>query len=131
MLKLISILFLLVSCSKKFDTPEETLTYIVEQLAKGNNVSEFFTQDIEDKDLAPISNIRDLKIKVLSSSCSSEDKCQLVYVVNYDQVSGQTRTDKLEIKKVAELAKEDDKWKIFNIIEMKTFIDSKSSLEIK
>ncbi len=128
---LIIILVFIISCTKKLDTPEATLEHIVSQVVKGESVAEFFTQESDVSNLAPIENIRDLRVKILTSSCKNQDNCQLVYLIKYDQFNGENRTDKIEIKKVADMVKENEKWTIANVIEMKTFIDSKSPIEVK
>ncbi len=67
--------------------------------------------------------------KILIKNCE-EQKCFITYVIKYNQ-KGQNSSYDIDTKKVAELVNEDDRWKISDVNDIKTFIDSSEEIRIQ
>lgn len=76
-------------------------------------------------------NLKKRAFRILSTKCA-KDECFVTYSIKYDTFDnsdGKVFTS--EIKKIAQLQKENNEWKIVDVNNIKTFHDSKKALEIK
>ena len=85
--------------------------------------------DLED--LFKVDKYRKRNFKIISEKCS-EEKCFMTYVLEYDVLTAQkTRDFVSEVKKIAELQRINQEWKIANIDNIKTFIDATTPIDVK
>lgn len=134
---------LCIACFSGANTPEELLKDYVETVTSGNATRDFYAEktagdllkDIEamsEEDFQEYNNfsrIKYAKVKVLSKSCS-DDNCTLTYVVKYNVFVENKPSYETEVKKIAELVRIDNNWKISAVKNRKTFIDAKSAIDI-
>lgn len=144
MFKFICILALLTSfsCTKK-STPEGALKSFIEYRFDSSQsrddlldmTSGLLNENISamnDEDLKKFLNVKDLKrrrLTVLVKSCEPTS-CFLTYVLRYSQGSEKPKEFGVEVKKIAKIVKLGETWKISEISNIKTYIDSKKSLDI-
>ncbi len=67
------------------------------------------------------------KIQVNLKKCS-ETNCSITYTLEYTKDKGAEQEAKSEIRKIAELRKEEGIWKVADVVNVKTYIDSKVPL---
>lgn len=63
------------------------------------------------------------KIKILSENCD-EKSCSITYIIRYETYKNEEKVFVTEVKKIAELIKENGRWLISDITNIKTFHDS-------
>ena len=80
----------------------------------------------EFEDYRNFSRVKDAKVDIQKKLCSSDAKCALTYVIKYDyKASEKDGSDfKSEVKKVANLVKVDEAWKIEDVSNIKTYHES-------
>ncbi|MBL6988211.1 MAG: hypothetical protein ISR65_00445 [Bacteriovoracaceae bacterium] len=74
--------------------------------------------------------VRDLKKKkfsIILKKCD-EQKCYITYLISYDVIKEGSKKYNVEVKKIAELEKISGNWKVTDVNNLKTFIDSKESI---
>lgn len=137
MKSLILILLLLASCTKK-ESAEDVLAAFIKYRFNSYQDKPMLVEmttgllnekisDMDEETFKLFTSTSDLKMrkyKVILSKCS-EESCYLTYTLSYDESDEQGRKYETEIKKIAELSKVDDRWKISDVTNVKTFIDAK------
>lgn len=134
-MKLILItLFILTGCLQDNSSPESALKNFVEA-RMGNVVTRDYVLErvtgkmkqslvnISDEDFAKFADLRNVEknsFKVISKSCQ-EKKCFLTYSVSYLTKDKDSSTYTSEVKKIAELLLEDNKWLIADVSNIKTY----------
>lgn len=126
------------SCDKGAKTPEGLLRMYVNDLTSSTSVGkEYFEKyttgklwesvvDLEEEDFKKfisMSKVKNAKIEISNKNCIAE-KCTLTYIVKYDTVEDSKKTFKSEVKKVAMLVKSGETWKISEVSNLKTYIES-------
>ena len=130
----------LFGCSKDIKTPEGLLTKFTEDITTKNMDRDYFYQfttgkmkesieklsEQEFEEYRNFSRVKDTKVDIQKKICSSDTKCALTYVIKYDyKASEEDGSDfKSEVKKVANLVKVEDKWKIEDVSNIKTYHES-------
>ena len=142
-MKLLSILMcalVLFSCSSK-KGPEGVLkSYIDKRFSSGiekDDFSDYFggemLDDLETVDETVVGKMNDIKgykkksLEINFKKCSQE-KCFLTYTLVFDAKAEAGSTKKnvaVKVKKIAELQKTGETWKIFDISDVKTHYDYK------
>ena len=67
------------------------------------------------------------RVKINLKNCS-EEKCSITYTLSFATLKGKIETFRSEVKKIATLVKEDEKWKVSDVTNVKTYIDSKEPI---
>lgn len=127
-------LLLLCSCVEENLTPEGALKdfvesrigkvvtreYILERVTGQMKQSlENYTEE-EFTKFADLRNVKKDSFKILSKSCQ-EKKCFITYSVGYQTQSNDKSTFTSEVKKIAELLREENKWLIADVSNIKTY----------
>lgn len=142
-MKYIVLALLFTSCFDKTDTPESALIDYVSKVSSSKQSKEFFLNrttgnlqaqfenmsDEQFEQFTKFPNVSIPKLKILFKRCE-ESKCILTYTVRYHHNEKNKSVAYTEVKKTAELVKVEDSWKIAEVNNIKTFIDSKKEVEI-
>lgn len=137
------LLVLVVGCFGGVSSPEGALKNYVETVSSNKADKDFYIRSTAGKLLEKIesmsdeefsmfnnfSNIRSAKVKVIHKSCEA-DNCTLTYIVNYKVFENNRATFDTEVKKIAEMVRQDDSWKITEVRNRKTFIESNAPIEV-
>lgn len=133
-------ILLAISCTKKLG-PEETLREFIDYRFTSNQSAEKImsfldgdileeTQEMKDEELKQFLETEKFKknsFRVVHSNCNA-DKCFLTYVLKYVETKEEEKSE-TEVKKIAELRKVDENtWKIFDITNVKTYIENKETI---
>ncbi len=139
------VLFSMLSCTKIPQGPAETLGRFVDYRFATNQTKEgllkYMTakasdeiQAMSEADLAELFKVekfRKRNFQIVTEKCT-EEKCFMTYVLEYDVLAtNNTREFVTEVKKIAELQKIGEEWKVANIDNIKTFIDSTRPIDVK
>lgn len=74
-----------------------------------------------------INHLKKKNFKINLKKCS-EDKCFITYTIKYDQYKKKKRAFVIEAKKIAHLIEDEEGWKVADVNDIKTHLDSKESL---
>lgn len=134
----------LVACVQEKETPEKTLsTYLKERTSKQVDLEFYQTytggkmlasvealSDEEFSEYARPIDVKKKKFKIMKKNCiEEENSCFLTYVISYDTPSEKPETS-AQVKKIAEMKKIDNSWKIVEVVNVKTFYENKESIDI-
>lgn len=128
------------SCSKKTG-PEATLKdYIDYRFSPGQEKEVILSkttgplyeqiETMSDEDLVRFLNndsVKKNKVEIEHSSCE-QNTCNITYLIKYSKFKDKKEIFQIELKKIAELRKEEDEWKIANINEIKSFYEAKEEI---
>jgi len=67
------------------------------------------------------------RVKINLKNCS-EEKCSITYTLSFATFKGEVETFRSEVKKIAEMVKVDGSWKVSDVTNVKTYIDSKGPI---
>lgn len=139
-MKYFLMIFLVVACTKDIKTPEGLLAKFTEDITTKKMDRDYYSKytsgkmkesidklsDEEFETYGNLGKVKNAKIEVLKKNCSQEVKCSLTYIVKYDYISEESseRDFKSEVKKVANLVKDDEGWKIEDVSNIKTYHES-------
>lgn len=143
-MKYVLVFFMIWSCTKGPTTPEGLLQmYVVDITTKGldKNYYEKYTggklwdsilnlSEEEFAQLKPLTKVKNPKISISNKNCPTELECTLTYIVKYDYNGLDESKYKSEVKKVAIMKQIDGEWKIFDVSNIKTYLNSKTPLEV-
>jgi HSP90 family molecular chaperone len=124
---------ILVSCTKGLDTPEGVLKgFVSERFKKDLNINTLTgflggkllesIQELSEEDKRKYFNLNGISkksFKVTSKSCRN-NKCYLTYIVAYYSTVDKNTKFTSKTKKIAELEKVENKWKIISVNNVKT-----------
>jgi uncharacterized membrane protein len=143
--KLIYVLSFLVifGCTKGADTPEALIKTFVKDVATKKIDREYYQKYTTDKFLAVVedqsdeeleknsrmSGVKEVKVKILSKNCDGP-KCIVTYTVSYTTETKEDSNFKSVVKKIAEVVKVDDYWKLSNLRNLKTFHESNKAIDV-
>lgn len=138
-MKYLLMIFLVVACSKDIKTPEGLLTKFTEDITTKKMDRDYYSKyttgkmkesieklsDEEFDSYGNLSRVENAKVEVLKKNCTA-DKCALTYIVKYDYKSegSKDKDFKSEVKKVANLVKVEETWKIEDVSNIKTYHES-------
>lgn len=132
------------SCSSR-KNPEEVLRNYVNYRFSGHQDKDYILkqttgplydsinlQNDEDfeKFCMDVKNYRKKKFSINIQECS-ETHCSITYVIKYNVIKDKIKAYSIDVKKIAELELEDNKWKISDVSNIKTYIDSKQQIPSK
>jgi hypothetical protein len=124
-------------CTKGADTPEGLIKTFVKDVATKKIDREYYQKYTTGKFLAVVedqtdeelekntrmSGVKKVKVKVLSKNCDGP-KCIVTYTVSYTTETKEDSNFKSVVKKIAEVIKVEDYWKLANLRNLKTFHES-------
>ncbi|MBF0298512.1 MAG: hypothetical protein HQK51_07310 [Oligoflexia bacterium] len=131
-------------CNQSDITADKTLQNYVEQRFDNNQSKTTILQKVtgalylqieqmneeEFKNFSSTKNIKKKEFKILSSRCKN-DQCYITYYLSYYNIDSSNKTEVItDVKKVAEVIKEDGIWKIKDIVNIKTYHKSLDELQI-
>lgn len=73
------------------------------------------------------SNVDNIRIEILSESCK-EVTCTITYITKYRSKTSDGSMYNSEVRKIAELSKSQDGWKVSTIKNVKTYLEAKEGL---
>lgn len=143
-MKHIYLLVLLVvgfGCSKGAKTPEGLINMFVQDMAANEVNRDYFQEHatgafreevlaLSDEEFDKFTNL-DIKkpaVEILTKTCES-DKCTISYVVRYDIFKNKKKTFESEIKKIAQVKKEGENWKLLSVTNIKSFYESTEPID--
>jgi hypothetical protein len=143
MKNIIFLLFILTSCNNEL-TPEKVLQkYITMRFNSSNNSSKSFikhtttplSNDIQkltgsSKDLSNFSRKYTYKkFSIITNMCKqNQTKCSIIFILVYH--SSKQHKEVIELRKMAQLVKTDEGWKISDISNLKSYYDFKENINI-
>ena len=74
-------------------------------------------------------DIRKKQLKLLKTYYPEANQCFITYLIKYDVPTENPETSS-EVKKIAELHKIQNQWKIVDVVNVKTFYENKQALDI-
>ena len=139
----LALILLFAGCNKE-STPESALedfiNYRFENGQSREDILEMTTGVLNEKlsamseeDLNKFTDVKNLskrRLKVLIKNCE-EDTCYLTYVLRYVQGKEAPRDYSVEVKKIAQVNKVEEKWLLSDVSNVKTYIESKKELKIE
>ncbi len=69
------------------------------------------------------------KLRINLKKCT-ENQCFITYTLSFFKKTGEQKSASLEVKKIAELKKTDKSWKIADVNNIKTYIESKEPIDV-
>jgi hypothetical protein len=136
-MKIIFLLSLiLIACSKQPNTPEAVLESFIQSRFKTSMTKEKmltvahgdFAKSLEEMNeidfqkFSELDGLRFKKFSIIRKICPNQIKCHLTYNLQYETLNSLSKREVLtDVRKVAELDKIDDIWKISSITNIKTF----------
>jgi uncharacterized lipoprotein NlpE involved in copper resistance len=134
------IIFVFVGCNNEASSPEGLVKMFVSDSVKGNVDRDYYeeyttgsllaaSRDLSDEEIdeSSLDGIKSIKTKIISKNCG-KDKCILTYIVTYltskNGKGGSGNDFSTEVKKIAEVEKEGDIWKIAQVKNVKTYHES-------
>lgn len=141
----LSLILLLAACTKAKNSPEASLKSFVESRI-GNTVTRAFVvehtagkmresltnmSDADFEKFADMRNIKEDSFKIISKTCQPT-QCYLTYSISYRTKDEKDKTlYSSEVKKIAELLLEDDKWLISDVTNIKTYHESSDAIQVE
>lgn len=143
MRKLVLIMMIIISvgCTKGAKSPEGLIQMMAKDLATKKldmDYYEKFTTGAmleQIKDLGEeqfekntrMVNVSDVKVSILSKTCES-DKCVVTYSAKYKTKNSDEGKFESEVKKIAEVKKEEEFWKLVKVTNLKTYHESSEAI---
>lgn len=137
--KLVCLIIVLVvaSCTKGAKSPDGLVKKFAQDIATKNldmDYYEKFTtgemlkeiQELGEENFeknSRMANVTNVKVRILSQTCES-DKCVITYNVKYKTKNSDEGKFDSEIKKIAQVHKEEEFWKMSKVTNLKTFHES-------
>jgi hypothetical protein len=124
-------------------TPEEVLSEFINIRTTQNVDMEFYQkytsgillaqiESLEENEKSEIGKkieIRKKQLKLLKTYYPQANQCFITYLIKYDVPTENPETSS-EVKKIAELHKIENQWKIVDVVNVKTFYENKQALDI-
>lgn len=130
------------SCSKDSSSEEVLKSYVkyrfspsqskANLLEKTTGELNFKIKNMSDEEFESFVSMEKYKMRKFEINLKrcSESQCYITYTLSYDQYTDGKRTFESEIKKIAEVQKTNGKWKLSDVSNVKTYIDSKEEIDI-
>lgn len=138
-MKFILMILFLVSCTKDIKTPEGLLAKFTEDITTKNMDRDYYYKyttgkmkesiekltDEEFEEFRNLSRVKNSRVDIQKKNCT-EQKCSLTYIIKYDYQGSESKENefKSEVKKVANLVKVEETWKIEDVSNIKTYHES-------
>ena len=137
------LIFVLGGCTKGTDTPEGALGEYIQKATESSKGKSFYLDrttgklfaaiesmdEDEFKSFTKIENISAVNFKILYKNCRASE-CFLTYEIEYQQKNEENQQFESISKKIAQLNEVDGQWKISDVTNVKSYIDSKTPLNI-
>ena len=81
----------------------------------------------EIQEFLGVDKLKKKKLKITLQKCTPQ-QCFITYIIQYDVQEAKTTDFAVEAKKIAELQLIDGRWKVADIVNQKTFIEAKESI---
>ncbi|MCO4794666.1 MAG: hypothetical protein KC493_13190 [Bacteriovoracaceae bacterium] len=140
---LLSFMFVFSSCTKKGNSEDVLKGYVKYRFSPTQSKDELLgrtTGTLNDKitemneeafkDFVSMEKFKMRKFEINLKRCS-EDQCFITYTLSYDQYQDGKRQYENEVKKIAEIRKIEESWKIADVSNVKTYIDSKEEITVE
>jgi hypothetical protein len=140
---ILCVLLISVSCTKKSSSEDVLKGYVKYRFSPAQSkdvLLEKTTGTLKDristmtedefKSFVSMGKFKMRKFVINLKRCS-DDQCFITYTLSYDQYQDGQRKYENEVKKIAEIRKQEDGWKIADVSNVKTYIDSKEELKIE
>jgi hypothetical protein len=138
----LSFLLIFTSCTKKTNSEDVLKGYVKYRFSPTQSkdvlldkttgsLNERITAMTEEefKEFVSMEKFKMRKFVINLKRCS-DDQCFITYTLSYDQYQDGQRTYETEVKKIAEIRKVEETWKIADVSNVKTYIDSKEELKL-
>lgn len=142
-MKILILLFLVLNIGCNLESgPEKALRSFINYSVSQDQNKEFYLENtsgklldfyekLNDEEFKKVldANIKKVKkVKINLRKCS-QSKCSITYTLNY--ISGEKGENEVlaEVRKIAELTNVDGSWKVSDVLNVKTYYDSKTPLE--
>ena len=73
------------------------------------------------------SKVQSVKVEVLNENCS-DSKCSITYISKYKTKTSDGSDYNSEVRKIAELSRENEKWKVSSVKNIKTYLETNEGL---
>lgn len=137
------IILILSGCTNRSKSPEGALQDYIQGASSQEQRREFFLDRTTGKlqtaiesmdeeeftEFAAMSGVERVKFEILHKNCQ-ELRCFITYEVEYRQKFEQNEEFESVSKKIAELVQDGDQWKIADVTNIKSYIDSKTPIKI-
>lgn len=138
---IVFILILNVACTKGAKSPEGLIKMFAKDLATKNLDMDYYEKFTTGEMLSQIKemgeeefekntrmvNVTDVKVEILSKNCEG-NKCVVTYSAKYKTKNKEEGTFGSEVKKIAEVIKEEEFWKMAKVTNLKTFHESNQAI---
>lgn len=135
--------FVLLSCTKGPTTPEGLLEMYIQDITTKKVNKEYFEKytsgklwdsvaELSEEEFTKFVNLKKINnpsVEITNKSCAKDD-CTLTYIVKYALIGENNKEFTSEVKKIATLKQFDGNWKILEVTNIKTFVDSKTPIEV-
>lgn len=140
---MLTILVILLSCTKSANTPEGLLKMYVNDITSSKVDKDYYLKyttgrlkesissmsDEEIESLSKASKLSKVRVEIVKSLCQ-EVKCSITYIISYKSETSDSVTFSTEVKKIAQLVKEEEQWKIESVVNSKTYHESEKAIDI-
>ena len=141
-MKLLLVFLLVFGCSKS-ESPEEKLQEFVDYRFQTNQSKDKLLSYLTGKLHSAIESMSEeefgkfienlkykkKKFKIVLKKCSDE-KCFITYVLSYTQPVPKNPDFEVEVKKIAEMERVEDQWKISNVSNVKSYIEGMKPIDV-
>lgn len=131
------VVFAFVACDKGAKTPEGLIKMYVKDMTTKKLDKAYFEEnttgklwdsikDLEETEFEKFissEKIKNAKVSIKSKSCQS-DECSVTYIVKYDVFVNGKKSFETEVKKIASTKQIGDKWKMADVSNVKTYMES-------
>lgn len=131
------------SCTKSANSPEAALTKYIdyrfsswqkkdELLSKTTGELNEALKPLSEEQLNQLVNsdqYKKRKLKINLKKCSA-DECHITYTLAFSKIRTKAKEFDIDVKKIATVIREDGKWKIADISDIKTYIKSSKELKV-
>ncbi len=133
---LLCLILVAVGCNNGASTPEGLIEKFVKDSVAGKADKDYYAEyttgtllaasvDLSEEELdgSGLGPISDVDVDIQTKNCEG-DKCIVTYIIKYKTESGGKKAFETEVKKIAEVIKEGESWKLSDVKNIKTFHDS-------
>lgn len=143
-MKYLILLLLLIGCSKDFSKPDEMVTHYFSEITSKKVSRDFFskytTGNLEESilgmsddefELFTTSNLAQrVSINITNENCLG-NICNLTVILKYSTTNQDNERVDSEIKKIVELERVEEYWKVSKMSNIRTFHEGKSPIHVE
>lgn len=134
----------MMACNKGAKSPEGLIEMYVSDITTRSVDRDYFNtytdgellatvQELSDEDFKEfitVKAVKNARVKILTKNCTNDENCSLTYLIKYDVAGGGDSNFKTEVKKLAEVKKFDDVWKLLSVQNLKTFHQALNPIKV-